>query len=1115
MSVRDAWGLSIEQEDALLSVLRVAADGELALEQARCRLCEVREFDPNDFFRSLFGNWSSTQQGWVSVHDVYGWLGRQPHSVAGILLEEVAAVLSPYLNTHGELRYDGFLRFVLPHDPSYSWLKEAALLRSGCRAGPGSSSLLPSEVCHRFCRIVEGERDLLARLGVQRRRLAELQPQRRALVAMLSAPGGPRHALVDRLKVLDDLHCEALLRRVGGAGVAAEDIVDFVLQPHPGWIRGSPEMRAFQSARSEGARPPLDSPRSSPRSARSVGLASHAAAAARQVAAEANRGSPRQHSPWRTGPGGAGGPGAPLEPPYWQSREWPRETNGRSRSYAGIQDHGRRPVSDLVLPAHQISPPPPPLMEPARPTGLYQPSKVVASPHSVRPTYEAAPVGFGGMVSAFPSAGPRPQDPGAPGPAERSSPGARPASPRPQLLPVPRAASPAHRSWLVEAGCCAQCGRVFMQDSVNCSRCGARRDGSPVRDGRGSPRVGRGSPLRESLGQSLPDRPSPRALSPRASPRASSRLAAPDGFFEGPLLASVGSEQRVLRSILQAMVRQAACDAEAEDAKAMIGPGAGGCGLPGFVQILDPLQKGYVLDTDLLELGKEHDAAVSFASLCSMIHEADLRRGGRPLGHLTFRDVGKLMFPIDSKEYKAMCDACSDDDAKSVLYVLHFSEPCPRCGFRIQRDSDSSGCPNVVCTHCQAPFRCYVVARDSGPAPSAADRYTLYRLVAAAARTAENLELDRKRLAAQPGFDNSCLREAFNYISSGRPSFDTLDLRQAFRDQQIPVSEKETDLMWQRYAPNFGSGVSLEHFQRQLRYDPMWTPESCTATSRLLAAVVQTLLRQAAADGAAEDAKALRPKGCPLTALFESLDPTGKGYLLDTDFWQLLQDFRGATPFAALCTMIQEVQLRRRAAPAVLPGRLSLREFGVLIYPVDSEEYEALRSCSSDAEAKSELYVLQHSEPCPSCGCRVQRDTDASGCPEVPCPRCRTVFRCTRQATSDDFAVRLSVQARQQLYRIISAAAHASEELEKDRLRLAQLLGHDITALSDVFTFLAQGRQRFTLPDLRRALAHLQSRASQRDLNLMWRRYAAQGAATVSFSDFLRQLKPLTKAGPF
>ena len=67
--------------------------------------------------------------------------------------------------------------------------------------------------------------------------------------------------------------------------------------------------------------------------------------------------------------------------------------------------------------------------------------------------------------------------------------------------------------------------------------------------------------------------------------------------------------------------------------------------------------------------------------------------------------------------------------------------------------------------------------------------------------------------------------------------------------------------------------------------------------SRLLTAVFQTMVRQASTDAAAEDAKALGgsrvaqrvavcfgkalgPKGCPLMALFESLDPTNKVGLL-------------------------------------------------------------------------------------------------------------------------------------------------------------------------------------------------------------------------------------------
>ncbi|CAE7476687.1 unnamed protein product [Symbiodinium natans] len=1135
MAGPDAWGVSGEQESSALAVLQVAAEGELALEQARCRLCELREFDPNEFFLSLFAHWSSAQQGWISVHDVFSWLGQQLHSAAGILVEEVAAVLAPVLNPHGELRYNGFLRLVLPRDPANSWLKEATLLRSGYRGGP-SSQIIPTEVSYRFCRLIEGERDLIARLGIQRRRLADLQPHRKSLEALLTAPGGPRHLLVDRLKVCDDVRCEALLRRVGlecnwtSGGIipaaSAEELVDFILKPQPGWIRGGPEMRAFQAATGQrgelrsGAGSASWSPRRPPPS-----LGSYAACAARQAAAEASNCigslSRQASSPRRSpgGPGGPGGPGAPAQVPLWQSREWPfRQANGGSRERAILPEDARNPVVDMVIPAHQLSAPPPPMLEPARPVGLYQPSKAALSPRSAS-GYVAPNRGMPFMMNAPSSPRALPRDPGAPPGRvdgrgwpwwEEEVPGQRhyspprgsgsprqlaPRLPLPQRSAPPRPTSPSHRAWLVEAGGCAG------------------RDGSPVGSGRlHSPSLGRPRP--SELGRADVSRSGH-----------SPRLRLPDGFYEGPLWAPPredASELRMLRTALQAMVRQAACDAEAEDAKAMLGPGAGACGLPAFFKVLDPWDKGHVLDTDLLQLVKEHEAPVSFASLCSLVHEANVRRGGGLLGHLTFRDLGKLIFPIQTKEYKAMCDSATDDEAKSILYLLQYSEPCPRCGFRIQRDSDSAGCPNVVCSHCQAAFRCFVVARPflDAPAASAADRYTLCRLIAAVARTAENLELDRKRLAAHAGFDQTCLREVFHYISSGQPTFDIVGLRQAFRDQQIPVAEKELDLLWQRYAPSFGAGVSLEHFQRQLRYDPMWTPEGCTATNRLLVAVVQTMLRQATADAATEDGKALRPK-CPLVALFRSLDPMGKGYLLDTDVWQLVQDFRGSSTFSSLCTLVQEVQLRRRYGDTSHPGRLSLREFGVLAYPLDSKEYEALGTCRTDVEAKSVLYVLQNSETCPTCGLRVQRESDSTSCPEVQCPMCRTVFRCIIVGSSsagwedDTGASRLSVQARQQLHRTIAAAASAAEELEKDRLRLSQFIGHDITALSDVFNFLAQGRQSFTLPDFRRALTHLQLRASEHDLELIWRRYAQPGSATVSFADFVRQLKPLTKAATY
>ncbi|CAE8662561.1 unnamed protein product, partial [Polarella glacialis] len=148
--------LSPQQEAAALAVLRVAAEGELVLEHSRCRLSEAREFDPQVTFRSLHGNWSVASQGWLSVHDVYAWLGSQSHSAAGMLLEEVGVVLEPFLNPHGELRYDGFLRLTLPRDPTHAGIKEAALLRTA-RGKPEGSGSMSTEVGYQLCRLLEGE----------------------------------------------------------------------------------------------------------------------------------------------------------------------------------------------------------------------------------------------------------------------------------------------------------------------------------------------------------------------------------------------------------------------------------------------------------------------------------------------------------------------------------------------------------------------------------------------------------------------------------------------------------------------------------------------------------------------------------------------------------------------------------------------------------------------------------------------------------------------------------------------------------------------------------------------------------------------------------------------
>eukprot|EP00933_Yihiella_yeosuensis_P041089 TRINITY_DN35531_c0_g1_i1.p1 TRINITY_DN35531_c0_g1~~TRINITY_DN35531_c0_g1_i1.p1 ORF type:complete len:195 (-),score=33.24 TRINITY_DN35531_c0_g1_i1:59-643(-) len=188
------------------------------------------------------------------------------------------------------------------------------------------------------------------------------------------------------------------------------------------------------------------------------------------------------------------------------------------------------------------------------------------------------------------------------------------------------------------------------------------------------------------------------------------------------------------------------------------------------------------------------------------------------------------------------------------------------------------------------------------------------------------------------------------------------------------------------------------------------------------------------------------------------------------------------------------------------------------------KEYKILRQATSDAEAKTKLYLLKHgssfkiARTCPRCGETCQREAGSVG-DNVTCLRCGASVRC-RQADEKDAAYRMydeeivgsaiSTTCRHQLFRVITAAANAADELENDRTRLGQLVGFDATALSDTFSYVAQGRKTFTLPDLRRSVHFLGIKVSQKELDLLWKRYAPDDVASVAFPDFVRQLKPLS-----
>lgn len=278
--------------------------------------------------------------------------------------------------------------------------------------------------------------------------------------------------------------------------------------------------------------------------------------------------------------------------------------------------------------------------------------------------------------------------------------------------------------------------------------------------------------------------------------------------------------------------------------------------------------------------------------------------------------------------------------------------------------------------------------------------------------------------------------------------------------------------------------------------------------------VLLAMVGQADLDLQAEDAKDRLPAGTCLEAVFATLDRFRKGYITDTDLCEFSKDFGGSTGFGLFGSLIHEVLLRRPRDAAAIPGRLNMRELSTLIHPAGSQEYEASLAATSDAEFKSILYLLRHSEPCPRCTIRVQRDADSAGCPSVTCPVCGATFRCF--VVVGDFhntsAVNstLPVGSQYHLFKLLDAAARIADQLEQGRkqLQLASHVEGILGMLSTAFASIGDGRTSFLMGDLRRALFSEDLFISEQQLGILWRRYAPGAGIEINFSDFIRQLKP-------
>ena len=110
----------------------------------------------------------------------------------------------------------------------------------------------------------------------------------------------------------------------------------------------------------------------------------------------------------------------------------------------------------------------------------------------------------------------------------------------------------------------------------------------------------------------------------------------------------------------------------------------------------------------------------------------------------------------------------------------------------------------------------------------------------------------------------------------------------------------------------------------------------------------------------------------------------------------------------------------------ISPGRISMRDLGLLIFPIQSKGNELARDAFSDNDL---LFKLPYSQLC--------RD-----------------------------------EAKFQFQHLVDVASSAADQLETERRRLS-VTSRDVSGvLSDAFLYLANGRYTFLIGDLQRAFQH-------------------------------------------
>lgn len=406
------------------------------------------------------------------------------------------------------------------------------------------------------------------------------------------------------------------------------------------------------------------------------------------------------------------------------------------------------------------------------------------------------------------------------------------------------------------------------------------------------------------------------------------------------------------------------------------------------------------------------------------------------------------------------------------LYIKYFTDVCPGCGSMAQRDGGA--CNNVTCPHCRTTFKC-MTATENTNALNLSPRYVSPRARAASPRSSSPRS---PRYSPAPRSKKSTAYDSpMDITQSTVAPMSPYPSSHSIRDDYSPVMGKTDSSEMKYFRQRSALRMCLDIMLQQLDLDQLLEKEK----------------------------EMLWQNGVNVEAAFGFLDRYGKGYVADTDVWQLMHSESSYTnvSFAGVCTLFRDV----KAKGAPKPGALNLAELTKFLFPRQSEEWLYVEDFMNDSETKNVLYVTRATIACPGCKTRTQRTLE--GCPQVDCPVCGTTFRCNLIGTDKDQEFRLSNLQKARIRDLVKTGVEVASEHERLRTILAKTAGHSeslSSVLLDAFMVMSEDKGYLTFSDMKRHLMmHKALRLS--DVEMLWYRFA-RNKPEIGFVEFAGELRP-------